>query len=132
MATEPMISKSQENIQAAHLLINKGKFSASVHCAYYSSFQYMKYIANNYLNVSYQTQNKGTGQDSHKFIWKQIENELMLNCHPIYDDCNTAYSFLRKLRKKADYLTQAISPAEANKAYTEAYKMNNLLKTNYK
>lgn len=50
--------KSDSNNEAAEVLFEKELYSSLVHCAYYSVFQYMKYILWHDYSINYKKQEK--------------------------------------------------------------------------
>lgn len=106
-------------------------YSASVHCAYYSSFQYTKYILSEYVGINYQQQqNVCRDKDSHKVIYGMM-------CDKLIDDIVASniyqghYKNLKRLRIKADYGTYAINKEEAKQSLRKAEALNQLLHNKY-
>ncbi len=50
--------KSEDNLTAARLLCDKTLYYPSVHCAYYSSFQLMKFVLKDFFSIDYIAQEK--------------------------------------------------------------------------
>lgn len=128
-----MRKKAEENLSAAKLLIDNNMFSSSVHCSYYAGFQFSKHILANCCDIDYDKQeNESKGRDSHYYVTTCVENDLLKRTWKIaLADYNKYYSKLKRLRKKADYLQDLISPEEAINAYVCADKMITLLKNKY-
>lgn len=126
-------AKSEENIHAANLLIDKSLFTASVHCSYYAAFQMSKYILANFCDVGYKEQdNHSKGQGSHQYVSYRVRTCLNKLSSKYSDDYNTNYNKLKMLRKKADYTTIMIKKKEAENARNTAKRIIDLLTTNYK
>lgn len=125
--------KAEENLSAACLLIENNMFSSSVHCSYYAGFQFSKHALANCCGIDYVKQgNESSGKDSHYYVLKCIEEDLLKRSWRIaVADYNKYYSKLKQLRKKADYLQDIISSKEAAVAYDYADKMIILLKNKY-
>lgn len=128
-----MRKKAEENLSAAKLLIDNSMFSSSVHCSYYAGFQFSKHVLAICCGIDYANQeNESRGKDSHYYVTSCLEKNLLNRSYRIaMADYNTYYSKLKRLRKKADYLQDAISSKEADNAYDCADKMITLLKNKY-
>lgn len=93
--------KSDENIQAASILVEKGKLSSSIHCYYYSMFQLSMYILCIHHEIDYETQNKESkGIDSHKYVIFSLSGFLSKKNLFYQVDYNRYINDLKMLRKK--------------------------------
>lgn len=118
-------------MEAGSLLINEQKFSTSVHCFYYSSFQLSKYALTT-IGIDYEEQDKQSkGQDSHFFVKEEVMKALDVKSHLAYIDYAKDISKLKRMRQKADYTSVAISAKEANNALDCASNIKNLLSKNF-
>lgn len=123
-------NKSEENFKATILLIDNNMYAASIHCAYYSCFQLSKYLLKNKCAIEYETQESNSkGIDSHSYIIRETSSKIDSISHLAYLDFNCHISKLKKLRKKADYSTEAISKTEAENAYKCATEITTILNT---
>lgn len=121
--------KSDENIEAAQLLINNGKYTSSVHCSYYGCFQMMKHVLATKCNVEYDVQNSTNGQDSHLFIRDKILNEI--NDHTSKRNIRSYFDNIKADRRRADYLQDKISDMESLETLDQSKKLIRLLKQQF-
>lgn len=111
-----MINKARNNLNAANRIIDANDASicfASIHCSYYSVFQYMKYILA-HLRVrpyTYEQQNTGEKSASHERILNEIKNRLSLRAED-ESDFKYSFDFLKKQRQLADYSTTTFTVEE--------------------
>lgn len=123
-----MKAKSTENITAADLLIEKNMLTASVHCSYYSGFQFSKFVLSHCCGIDYETQEKeSSGRDSHYYVMDKTQKNLSYMNRFYGIDYNNYYSTLKMLRKKADYTNIEITEKEAKRACKSAKDMITLL-----
>lgn len=121
--------KSEENLNAANLLIKSSMYTASIHCSYYSSFQLSKYLLKTHYDIDYTIQESNSkGKDSHYYVINEISNRIDSVSHIAFLDFNQFISKLKKLRRKADYSVETISEEEATKAYQCANSIMTLFK----
>ena len=124
--------KSDENIHAANLLIDKSLFTASVHCSYYAAFQMSKYILANFCDVGYEEQdNNSKGQGSHKYVSTVMSDNLEKRNKFCMIDYNRHYKTIKFLRNKADYSTGLIDKEEAEEALKSSRSIISLLISKY-
>jgi hypothetical protein len=103
-----------------------------VHCAYYSSFQYAKYILSEYAGVDYRQQKDACySGDSHKVIWEMVCNELRKIDNASCNICSGHYMALRRMRIRADYDTCVTNEKEAKQSLRKAEALNQLLQNSY-
>lgn len=123
-----MKAKSNENIIAADLLIEKNMLTASVHCSYYSGFQFSKFVLSHCCGIDYETQEKeSSGGDSHFYVMINTKENLSRMNRFYGIDYDKYYSTLKMLRKKADYTNKEITDKEAKRACKNAKDMITLL-----
>lgn len=68
-------NKSEFNFDSAALLIEENFFAPSVHCSYYSVFQFMKYLYVKIKNISYENLNQNIISDkrnTHKYLIEEF------------------------------------------------------------
>lgn len=117
--------KSEHNISAAQMLIENKLYAPSVHCAYYSCFQLMKYVLNE-LGVEYTEQETLTkNKDSHKIIISQVEQYI--TNFLVRQNFNRYCEKLKIARKKSDYQNEPIISKEAKDIFGVANKLRELL-----
>jgi HEPN domain. len=105
-------NKSEINFSSAELLYQNDLYPSSVHCAYYSCVQLMKYIISDKIGINYEKQaseisqlknQKAKRRGSHNYMIDKIE-EVMLTV-----DKKEANSFvgsiedLKEFREESDY-----------------------------
>ncbi|MCL3851449.1 hypothetical protein M1P97_09140 [Parabacteroides sp. GYB001] len=125
-------AKSSDNLNAARLLIDNHIYSPSVHCSYYSVYMLSMYVLCHKCNISYENQEKESkGRDSHFYVTENVAKDLDKKNHISMLDFLTWYNKLKMLRRRSDYLNQAIKNKEANKAYKLADDIIHLLTNKY-
>lgn len=123
--------KSIENIETVDILINNGKYTPSVHCAYYSCLQLSKHILNHFCSIDYATQeNEGNSKGSHNYIINTTAEKLQLK-GARFSDYHLNIGKLKMLRIRSDYSTSIISQKEASKAKGCAESVLDILKQTY-
>lgn len=118
-----MYKKSQENLDAADLLIKSKKYSASIHCSYYAVFQYAKYaLKQNMVNpISYSKQQKKGNKNSHMFIISLLENLNEKASNKTKSaDIREKMCRLKKKREKADYSLSLANKKSSTDIYNDA------------
>lgn len=130
-----MNKKASNYLDAAQRIIDANDASicfASIHCSYYSVFQYMKFILAN-LNTrpySYEQQDATPKSGSHETILLQIRNRLNLKTSDLRDFCDTL-SLLKKQRKIADYTDTTFTIEECLDAKNKAISLRAVLKSQF-
>ncbi len=105
-------TKSEENIEAAKLLIENELWTSSIHCSYYSCFQIVKHIICHKLNISYKKQDeiaKDKKIGSHNYLLSSIKKKLKsLHNISVEEQRHIANSLseLKTLRIRADYRSE--------------------------
>jgi uncharacterized protein (UPF0332 family) len=124
--------KSTENIEAMDILINNGKYTPSIHCAYYSCLQLSKHILSQYCSIDYEQQDtESSGRGSHNYIIKELSIQLEKIGRFQKLNYNNNINKLKMLRKISDYNNQTITENEANRAKVMANDIINILNKNY-
>lgn len=105
--------KSKEYMDAAQELINKGYSNSSIHCSYYSRLLQMKYILANCSDrpISYDNQNKHTGESCHEYILTEIRNRVKIPNKA--RDIVQIFRYLKSERIEADYRDKIFTQTEA-------------------
>ncbi len=114
----PLLIKSKENIESAWFLIEEGKNSSSVHCAYYSCIQVLKHIVLHILKKSEATidaESKAEG-GSHLYLIKSVIRDLKSKGHNVVN-LNNNFFDLKDLRVISDYKDVQITASKSNTAY---------------
>ena len=129
-------NKSNENLVAANLLIQNGKYASSVHCAYYSCLQLIKHIINKYVGKSYKMQDGEAfhhRKSSHGYLLNEIVKNLnQKNGVNFANTVRRAFFELKDDRLKADYQNISINKIEAEASYLISNQVQNILKSVYK
>lgn len=121
-------NKSDENYDAADLLIDNGKLTASIHCLYYGAYQRAMYVMNksgigyeeqkdNYTNycsdlIAKKSSLKKLG--SHEFLIKECIDLIKSKTDDDILICkmNRFFLYLKTYRKKADYENISINKSD--------------------
>lgn len=127
-------TKSELNALAADLLFKNAIYAPSVHCAYYSVFQLMKYIVKVSIGIDYSDQqneiNKIKTEKStrnigtHEYIILKICNELNRIDLNTYKNLNRKIKDLKKFRHESDYDNKQIDQAYSNQAIFYSKEIN--------
>jgi len=72
-------NKSIDNLEAADLLIQNGKYASSVHCSYYSCLQLMKYVIYKYIGKPYSMQDEETKMCGKQNRYKKSSHEYLID-----------------------------------------------------
>jgi len=128
-------AKADFNKEAADVLFQQSLYAPSVHCAYYSCFQLLKYILKTKLNKPYAQQaaeiSASTG-GTHAYIKSQILREIASSDRQNYTDVNRKLGDLKLFRERADYDNVQIDIEFSEKSIRYAtelrhYFMSNML-----
>lgn len=123
-----MRQKSDENLNAAKLLVKNSMYTASIHCFYYFGFQLSKYVLCNSFQISYNKQaSESYGKDSHFYVIDKMSTHIDQRNHIDMLDYMKYIHKLKSLRRKADYSVEQIIQTEALKAQQYARNLNLLL-----
>lgn len=123
-----LLTKSQENIESASLLINHNKFAASVHCSYYSCLQNIKHILFVKLNFTLEEIEIETkGESSHIYLLNKIAGQLYLKDNIKSAEFRQEFERIKVLRKKADYQNKLILQKEAKDCFGIVNNTNTIL-----
>jgi hypothetical protein len=119
--------KSKENFFAANLLMENEMYTASIHCLYYSCFQFSKYVLKKF-GLDYGSQEKESkGKDTHFYIINNTSKKIDTKSHIDFLDFEKNMSNLKRLRKKSDYSVDVITKTEAEKGRQNAMEVEKIL-----
>lgn len=128
--------KSDINIAAAKLLLDKTYYASSVHCSYYSCFQLLKYTIMDFFGIDYVTLSSNIStseQNTHQYIINFISNKLTE-----YAGSNDSRDFKRKIkdlkqyRFESDYENIDVTFDKGNVALTKAMEIRHCIITSFK
>lgn len=115
-------AKSEFNNSSADLLYKNSYYAPSVHCAYYSCFQLLKYIISESLNIDYDQQEKEIGSEigmnTHSYVTKKILDAISSKEKDLNTlrDIRTKLKDLRELRIRSDYKNIQIDESKGRMA----------------
>lgn len=138
MDKDNILLKSEKNLEAAKHLINSTTcFCSSVHCSYYSAFQYIKYFLCNVHNISYQDQellysiyrneDKDNKMGSHEFLIYKCFQYIKENDEAKSNVFNTNIISLKNQRHKSDYKDKLINENNAKDSLAKAKAIKELI-----
>ena len=127
--------KSGFNIDSAKELIALSYYAPSVHCAYYGSFQFMKFTLKKCKNTTYEQIEidcQAYPGGTHGYIIDNILSELRSKIRNTTDFTNIKRTIkdLKAFRIKSDYLNNQILFEDANKSIKFSEEIINTIKTN--
>lgn len=123
--------KSEFNFDAGIKLINEHLYAPSVHCLYYSVFQLMKVIINDYDGIKFENfdiEAKTLKETSHQFVIHKINNHVFEFNKDDYRLISSKIKKLKKLRTQADYDDCEILIDEAEEARMYADELRSKLR----
>lgn len=107
--------KSIENLDSFYMLKEKGKYNASIHCAYYAA--YLLCVYSLCSKFGYTLENidlNSSGRDSHHYVKSELSNQVGKLSRNDSIDFEKYIKQLKKMRKKADYTNEMITSFEAD------------------
>lgn len=129
-------TKSDENYDAADLLINNSKLSSSIHCLYYGAYQRAMYAMNksgvgyekqrvnytNYCDDPTVISSKSKKLGSHEFLISELAKLMMSKTGNIrlVGNLTRSFLYLKTCRRKADYENDSISESDVNDCKAKA------------
>ena len=123
--------KSDFNLATAQILIQNNLYSPSIHCAYYSCLQLLKYILKNFIGIEYAVQeraaNSGSSGGSHNYVINEVFNQIRVHDRLGYGDLKRKVGQLKRLRTQSDYLNVQVTYSESTKALEYAYSVRKYL-----
>jgi len=116
--------KSDENFDAAILLVSNKMYNASIHCSYYSCFQLLKYTLklcginyddqkNNYTSYCNNFHGEGKKLGSHDYLIQEFIKRSANKDMPSTISINRYISYLKALRNKADYNDEIVNDSDS-------------------
>ncbi len=127
--------KSDFNISAAEILLEKTLYVSSVHCSYYSCFQLLKYTIKAFNGIDYEDQAEEisrTKQNTHQYVISFIDSQL----GRFVSICERR-EFIRKVkdlkqfRIEADYEDVEVSMDKGQKALQIAQEIRSYIIKNF-
>lgn len=116
--------KSDFNLDAAKVLLEKNLFAPSVHCSYYSCFQLLKYTIHDFFGEDYEKQANNistTKQKTHQYVINYIINKLKTFASIKESrDFKRKINDLKQFRIESDYENIEVSFDKGNNAYEKA------------
>lgn len=129
--------KVEFNKSAAELLYDNNFYAPSVHCAYYSCFQLLKYLIKEKLFIDYFQQEIEISEDrtrSHAYVHKKILDEIQLKEKDTnkFREIRTKLKDLQELRIKSDYRNIQIDELLGRRAIEYSNDLKNYFKEKLK
>lgn len=128
--------KSEFNITAAQILIDKNLYAPSVHCSYYSCFQLMKFTMKNFFGISYDELRQKISVDTtggtHSFVVNFFNMEVRKKGISDYSDFSRKIKDLKEFRETSDYENVEITFDKSRKAKEYAIDIRQYIKNNFK
>jgi uncharacterized protein (UPF0332 family) len=117
------IAKSFTNSESGKLLFDNEKYSSSIHCVYYSTYQLLLYIINYKLKNEWDSfqerkyaeslNNKNSKEESHNLTISFIK-ENIINTNEVFGRLfHQQIGILKRHRHNADYKENVIDPRTA-------------------
>jgi uncharacterized protein (UPF0332 family) len=123
-------AKSEFNKSAAELLYDNNLYAPSVHCAYYSCLQLIKFLVKDFMNVDYPDQKIESDylkQNSHEYVIGKLLNEVHgLNRFDYIDLRRNIYD-LKSFREISDYENQIVDIDLSKKSIDKANDIRSYL-----
>ncbi len=128
--------KSEFNIDAAQILIDKYLYAPSVHCSYYSCFQLMKFTMNAYFGVTYdelrQKVSVSTSGGTHTFVIHFFNTEVRKNFGLTdYTEFSRKIKDLKEFRESSDYDDVEITIDKSTRALQYAKDLRHYIQKNF-
>jgi uncharacterized protein (UPF0332 family) len=128
---------SESNLQAAKILYDNKKYAPSVHCAYYSTFQLMKCVIQDFFKCSFEEQEEELKKLKFEKATRNIGvHAYIINkfCTKAKDVSNTDYVIynrnikdLQKFRIDSDYKNIEINSTNSELALKKAQEVYYLM-----
>lgn len=126
--------KAEFNKLATGLLYDQSLYAPSIHCAYYSCFQLLKYIIKTRLKIDYSKQEAEINSDSriktHSYVRKKILDEISkIEKDPrTYSNISNKLKDLQELRVNSDYKNIQIDEEMGSRAMLYSNELRNYFK----
>lgn len=134
-------NKSGDNLSAAILLKDSNKYAPCVHCAYFSSFQLMKYVLKDFFHIDYITQERELNQKKkekatknigvHEYIIYRFGEEVHKISSIEYRFFNNSIKDLKNFRVASDYKDIPITYNQAKRAVELSELIHNKMKEKF-
>jgi hypothetical protein len=126
-----LVKKSEQNNDAAKLLLSKDLFASSVHCSYFACFQLMKSHVKHILNIDYLTLDnriKSKSKSTHKYLIGLMTNKVhhVLSSEDAHT-FKTKLKELKQLRVETDYENIEITQEKSTKALELSETVRNII-----
>jgi hypothetical protein len=140
-AVSALKNKSEMNLEAAKLLNERYLCAPSIHCAYYSVLQLMKFAVYESMGISYEKQDqeinalktqKATAKGTHEYLIMKVEDEIRRVDYPNYTDFTRNVKVLKRFRTKSDYDDEDVFFEQSTKAFGLANELRTQLKRTFK
>lgn len=127
--------KSNINYESAQLLIDKSYYAPSVHCAYYSVFQLLKYTLSFFSGDSYdeisQKISLARYQGSHKYIITEILKYVKNDNREDYRKIKRKLTDLKHFREQSDYDDVEVTFDNSRKSYLFATEIREYINSKF-
>jgi uncharacterized protein (UPF0332 family) len=126
----PLLKKSDDNLTAGMLLLEKGLHAPSIHCHYYCCLQRMKHVVMvKGLMTSQDIYEKGKSEreGSHITIVKLFKKQLGRTRAADVSRFSTAYEKLKDLRNRSDYEDMNMEESDSRDAHSRASLVVNII-----
>ncbi|OXB03712.1 HEPN domain-containing protein [Flavobacterium pectinovorum] len=132
------IKKSLNNFESAELLFENGKYSSSIHCVYYSTYQLILYILKYKLNSEWNSfqekkyaeslnNKKNPKEDSHNLTISFIKENITTTNEVFGRLFDSKIGILKHQRHTADYKENAIDMKTATNSLDLSKRINDEL-----
>lgn len=127
--------KSNFNRDAAESLISLSLYAPSVHCSYYSCFQFLKYCFKLNSGFTYEEINdrvRKNRKSEHTYIYDSVVTILsgMGRSNDEYRYVKTKYNDLKQFRTEADYYDKEVNEEISEKALSISREIVRIVKKN--
>lgn len=129
------------NLEAAKLLNERYLCAPSIHCAYYSVLQLMKFAVCDSIGISYEKQDqeinalktrKASAKGTHEYLIMKVEDVIRKVDKQSFTDFTRNIKDLRRFRTKSDYDDVIITYEQSSKAFGLAIDLRSQLKRTFR
>ena len=130
----PFFDKSKINLDAAENLNKASLYAPSVHCCYYSVFQYMLHVLSTKSTNEWHNYLEDIKKDTHSHVTLiNIINKMLRQTNPQdFKYFDQKLTELKKMRIRADYSDDIVKQEDATGSLTIADSLRTVLKDNFK
>lgn len=134
-------NKSEFNLEAANALHEKSLYAPSVHCAYYSVLQLMKFAVFSTMGINYEDQtkeinalkkDKASSKGTHEYLIMKVEDVIRGVNRIEYTEFTRNVKQLKIFRVNSDYDDVEITYDQSSKAIYLANNLRKQLKKTFK